>query len=205
MKNVADQLQESGTILFKYRSMATKTERNYTLDIFDNHRLYCSAPVSFNDPFECRVEISFVKNKRAKERLKKINPLMTKILEALTPNRVKQMDEGNPEEFLRWLQYDTRVVSFSEINDDILMWSHYAGRHNGVCIEFSCTDKRHADFLAQAFPVKYQQELPSINYYATPLIKQLEAFILTKAKHWEYEKERRIVIADTIRDSRYIA
>jgi hypothetical protein len=211
MRNIADQLQESGAILFKYRSMATETERNYTLDILDNHRLYCPAPASFNDPFECKAEISFkapinVKNKRAKERLMKEKPHITEAeVEALAPDRWQQVEKKDPEEFPRWLQYDTGVVSFSEINDDILMWSHYAGRHNGVCIEFSCANRDHVDFFARIFRVHYQEKLPSVNFYTTPKEEQLQAFILTKAKHWEYEKEWRIVIADnTIQNSRYI-
>src|SRR4051812_25795268 len=28
------------------------------------------------------------------------------------------------------------VLSLSEINNDILMWSHYAGAHSGYCLQF---------------------------------------------------------------------
>lgn len=27
------------------------------------------------------------------------------------------------------------VISFSEVNDNILMWSHYADQHHGFCLE----------------------------------------------------------------------
>ncbi len=202
MANTIDQSQELGTVLFKYRSMATPTERGYTLDIFNNHQLYCCAPVLFNDPFECKAEISFdarieVKNRRAIEQLMKKNPGMPK-REARKRALMlwKELEQKNGKDFLRWLDNDTGVISFSEVNNDILMWSHYAGGHNGLCIEFRCNNDYCIDFFASILRVHYQKNLPSINFYTTPEEEKLKAFILTKSDHWSYEKEWRIIIPD---------
>ena len=189
--------------------MATPDAKSHMLDILDKQRLYCPAPVSFNDPFECQAEISFkaplsVKNGCAKERLMKEKPNMTEAeAEIRAPARWQQVEQDGPKEFLRWLQYDTGVVSFSILKNDILMWAHYAGSHNGVCIEFRCTDEGHVDFFAQAQPVQYQQHLPKVNFYTTNRIEKAQAFILTKADHWSYEQEWRIVI-DAACVSRYL-
>ena len=33
------------------------------------------------------------------------------------------------------------TTSFSEVNDDFLMWSHYSSKHTGVCLEFTLSKK----------------------------------------------------------------
>jgi len=40
------------------------------------------------------------------------------------------------------------ATCFSEANDDFLMWSHYASKHSGVCLEFSLENER-------MFPYKF--------------------------------------------------
>ena len=175
---------KNGDVLFRYQSMDTPDTAKYTLDIFNNQRLFCPSPDSFNDPFECQAEISFdspldIKNKLAKEHLMKENPNMTEdTAEKLAPTRWQQVEKGNLEQFRQWLLSGTGVISFSSIKDDILMWAHYAGGHNGVCIEFRCTDKSYIDFFRQANSVQYKEKLPKINFYTTDRIKKLKAIIL---------------------------
>jgi hypothetical protein len=206
-----DNMTNDGDVLFKYKSMVTAETAAHTLDILKDQRLFCPSPDSFNDPFECQANISFdapveVKNERAKEQLMKENPNMTEAeAEAQTSGRWQQVEKNdNCQEFRRWLYSDTGVVSFSTVKDDILMWAHYAGGHDGVCIEFRCTDKSHVDFFGQAHPVEYRKELPKINFYTTKPNDKLKALILTKSEHWSYEKEWRIIVPDAVRKSRYI-
>jgi hypothetical protein len=83
------------------------------------------------------------------------------------------------------------------------MWAHYASQHAGVWLRFDPITEQHADFLANLFPVRYQDEVPRINFYMTDLIEKLHAYILTKSNHWAYEQEwRRIVWPVT--ESRYL-
>jgi len=136
----------------------------------------------------------------------KENPNMTEAeAEGQASTRWQRVEKDeNRQEFHRWLLSDTGVVSFSTIKDDILMWAHYAGGHNGVCIEFRCTDTSHLDFFGQAYPVQYRKDLPKINFYTTNRIEKLKALILTKSEHWSYEQEWRIIVPDAVRKSRYI-
>jgi len=180
--------------------MASLESSKFTLDIIDNGRLYCSAPESFNDPFECQANISFdapiaLKNARAKERILKENPGMRKSqVEQFAKIRWQQIEQDGLHEFLHWLRNDTGIVSFSTCNDDILMWSHYAGSHQGICIEFKCTDESHVDFFGQIQAVQYQLDLPEVNFYKIDMLERAKAFILTKADQWSYEKEWRLLI-----------
>lgn len=189
--------------------MATSESVRHTLDIIDKGRLFCSAPASFNDPFECQVSISFdatvqVKNRRAKEHILRENQNMSESeAERIAATRWQQIERDGLQDLQHWLRYDTGVVSFSACNDDILMWSHYAGSHQGICIEFHCCDESHMDFFGLIQRVKYQQELPRINFYTTHKVKMAEALILTKAKHWSYEQEWRR-IEDASNGNRFV-
>ena len=71
------------------------------------------------------------------------------------------------------------------------MWSHYADGHTGICIEFEATNQ--TEFFGEAQPVIYQDEVPALNFLPASQDEKMEAMLLTKAKHWEYEREWRII------------
>lgn len=58
-----------------------------------------------------------------------------------------QIDEVNAEDLCdavnsicRNVLGNSAVACFSEVNDDFLMWSHYASGHSGVCLEFEVAE-----------------------------------------------------------------
>ena len=77
---------------------------------------------------------------------------------------------------------------FSRVRDDILMWAHYADKHRGLCFEFDGSS--NCLFFGEAQPVDYE------DYTPIPLDedknRQMTRNILTKSKHWFYEREYRI-------------
>ncbi|MEI6639989.1 MAG: DUF2971 domain-containing protein [Chlorobium sp.] len=94
-----------------------------------------------------------------------------------------------------------KLCSFSERNDSIVMWAHYASDHKGFCIEYDlekipCTDYRRR----LLYPVIYSDQI----FDATELfMKEKEDKILNilrwhlaalvKSRYWDYEKEWRLV------------
>lgn len=140
-------------------------------------------------------------------------------------------------EFLRDLFLNNSATAcFTETNNDFLMWSHYADRHAGICIEFelkrlndsSCEipidleipyenepdiiktevlseSVRKVKYIERPIYTNFYEFLPVfVNYgdvdlhhlsksYWHPYAKKLENLFLCKLKHWEYEKEWRIV------------
>jgi Protein of unknown function (DUF2971) len=78
---------------------------------------------------------------------------------------------------------DHIVLSLSQSNDDHLMWSHYAGSHNGVAIEFE-TEK--CELLKTAQPISYQSRISS--YMNTEV-----QILLKKSISWKYEREYRVL------------
>lgn len=187
-------------VVYKYRSMAKAKDVSYTLDILDRHRLYCAAPSSFNDPFECRCTLVFdapidVKNTRAVEHLRgERSDLSPEQLASLAHRRWQQLENRDPSEFRRQLQEDTGIVSFGVRPDVSLMWSHYAGSHNGICLEFRASAEHHAEFFAQVLKVHYSSDFPVVNFYTDSPLQRLHAYVLTKARHWSHEQEWRLVL-----------
>jgi len=95
------------------------------------------------------------------------------------------------------------VLCLSERQDDILMWAHYTNSHEGYVIEF---DPMHSFFNARRSSnddlrhlrqIKYADSRPTLSHKS---MADMAAF-LTKSKHWEYEKEWRMMVAIT--DSTY--
>jgi hypothetical protein len=89
----------------------------------------------------------------------------------------------------------------SSINDNILMWSHYALYHTGFCIEFNC--QKLVDTLVQhnktngaityLDKVKYKSLYPALSGYKDDNFVQS---LFIKSTNWKYEKEWRVVYSE---------
>ena len=88
-----------------------------------------------------------------------------------------------------------RVCSFSELNDSLLMWAHYANNHQGFCIGYNFKELQD-DLTDLILPVIYSDELLEISKLLLPKSKKslLMNAITRKSKAWEYEKEWRMLM-----------
>jgi hypothetical protein len=86
------------------------------------------------------------------------------------------------------IKKDVRVSCFSEKNDSLLMWSHYADEHKGICIEYDFQNTHVGTFLS---PVAYSNEIYKIKTFEDLNPLQQIGASLTKCKDWEYELEWR--------------
>jgi Protein of unknown function (DUF2971) len=82
------------------------------------------------------------------------------------------------------------ILCLSECNDSLLMWSHYADVHRGVCIEYSTSKDRL--FGCSVDRVSYASVYPKMSLADTPDLGWVRKYLSTKSDHWEYEKEWRI-------------
>lgn len=108
---------------------------------------------------------------------------------------------------------NVKVLCLSEINDNILMWSHYSEHHRGVMLAFRCVAEIDSVFGA-AQPVVYCERMPRL-FDDNLLIKMLsgqananvreiyDKSVLSKAKDWAYEKEWRLVLNKTHAEQDY--
>lgn len=157
-------------ILYKYRSLSPDAGRENTLRILTHSEIYFAAPREFNDPLECQAEI-FLKEKM-----------------------VGLKDHNDPvliEESRKSMREDLRILSLTAVKDDILMWSHYADCHRGVCFGFNAaTDD---EWFGLAEPVTYRDDFPLAEATLHGDGRSIfQAFALSKSSYWAYEEEWRI-------------
>jgi hypothetical protein len=98
--------------------------------------------------------------------------------------------------------HNAKLLCFSAVYDNFLMWSHYSCSHTGVVLRLSCIPEMDSIWGA-AEPVRYQERMPRLldedelirflsgEYALTPQ-RVIDLSILTKAIDWNYEQEWRI-------------
>jgi len=182
--------------LYKYEEISKQSLEN-----LKNQVIYFASPSKFNDPFDCAInpqviepndeDIEIVRSffsKNSKylpeyqiifdsKEIKKLHPLLMKITaEALNKTR---------EDFL-----ETKGIScFSETPNNLLMWSHYADKQSGFCLEFNT----NLDPLTKAYKVEYVTDFPelTISEIFKDFNEMITKLFCTKSKDWSYEKEWR--------------
>jgi hypothetical protein len=81
------------------------------------------------------------------------------------------------------------VLSLAAGCDSILMWSHYASNHEGICLEF---DVRGSE-CSYLKPVSYADSYPvaRIADLVNDRDALMDVMVYTKSSHWAYEQEWR--------------
>lgn len=82
------------------------------------------------------------------------------------------------------------ICSLSEVGDNVLMWSHYADSHRGVCLRFSKPARVDKDFYL-ASKVRYSTDRPVVHVMRHSEEEWVTGSLLTKAEEWGYEREWR--------------
>lgn len=174
--------------LYKYRDFG-----EYTNKIIEDSAFYFSSPLYFNDPFDCN--LCFKDNYTKEEiiaKYKKYSMVMN-IDESFfiekygleSDNFVKYASE-----FTQRVISKSGILSLSEINDNITMWSHYAKNHEGLAFELDV--KEDYDFFKSYGKVEYRDNYNLLSY--TDISNDsLATLFLTKFTDWEYEHEVRII------------
>ena len=88
------------------------------------------------------------------------------------------------------------VSCFSKNRDEILMWSHYANNHKGICLEWDIDFEKMKGSL---FEIDYNKDITILQKvdlldsgHLSINIKTNGKFLLSKFKTWAYEEELRI-------------
>ena len=185
-----------------YRYYSLRPERkDWTKQVIAEGRVYFSNPVNFNDPFEARAQFTFdrgttadwrklidERNERAAVAPKVVltDSSVDKLASDLR-SRSEQLLEGFREELLEKIA----MLSLSEIPDEILMWSHYADCHRGLCFGFSAHEQN--SLFSEAERVAYSDAFPVVDFFTSTPEERARAAFLTKAKGWSYEREWRVI------------
>lgn len=175
---------EAPRYIYKYMSIENLEK------LILNSSLHFSKVSAFNDPFEfkayivCEAPKETIKrflteecgysNRRAKQQ-----PIDTKEMKEYINSKIPNILEG------------LSVCCFSKNPSNILMWSHYANKHEGVCVKF---DTLNSSIFQTATEVSYGSPfLPKYNFFTDSKNEGLHKQIYNKAPDWSYEEEMRIV------------
>ena len=87
------------------------------------------------------------------------------------------------------------VLSLSEVNDNILMWSHYSDGHAGICLDltFEMSEKLHRVQYTDVRPEIYFTDVREQYRDHERFNKSVISTLITKAPDWAYEKEWRCI------------
>lgn len=187
---------------YKYRPMNTPEMVQRVEDIVINNEIFFASPSSFNDPFDLKPAFSLdaPPERQRAEYLRlsnKYQPHYSLAQHNAEADNVmaNSLDAGNIAVTAAMIQAlhaqaMTRVGVFcvSTKRDDILMWSHYADSHKGVCLEFDGM----SHLMAHAQRVSYSRKRVPINPYCDDNMAMMEKAMLTKSEHWAYEAEWRL-------------
>jgi hypothetical protein len=89
------------------------------------------------------------------------------------------------------------IACFTQIKDSVLLYSHYADKHKGICLMFApykmhfLTALNGQQYRSQFRPVYYFKELPEFD-----LKRELALIATCKDVAWSYEREWRMFIED---------
>jgi hypothetical protein len=163
-------------------------------------KLYLASPLDFNDPFDALPNV-ILEGSSHKQRAYFRRLTRTYKPELSRPDRIKfaaSLMNLPPEKKLTHLRQglvdtarDMAVCSFAESLDEVLMWSHYAANHTGICLRFGTANS----FFRSSLPLQitYSDKRPAYNAVDPGPPAGLIDLLLTKANFWSYEKEWRLV------------
>lgn len=185
--------------LYKYESISVQSLLN-----LKSQTIYFGPPANFNDPYDCAISA------RVREPTdSEINDFRKKYSEIdeipeLTRNQLKTIPV---DQLKKWLMRATQqsaneiveknieqrgVSCFSEVNNELLMWSHYADKYKGFCLEF---DTNYEPF-SKVRKVTYTDKMPTLSITEALINNDYDQFLelyCTKSGSWAYEKEWRCI------------
>ena len=108
---------------------------------------------------------------------------------------------------IRKLVFGIKVLCLSEINDNLLMWSHYGLHHTGAVLEFS-TETESDNLFKAAEPVEYRTSMPRMlseddmvallsGQFSINKERVWHNAVFVKAADWAYEREWRIYLSSS--------
>lgn len=160
--------------LYKYEAFTEQSLKNLKAQV-----VYFGSPKSFNDPYDCALVPTFkspsdsevasirasylnqtLSKKQASEFLKPSTDELRGLLLRANAGAIKTAQEN----------FVHRGIScFSEVNNELLMWSHYGGKYKGFCLEMQDQNPHVRFWKGRKSAVQFKVEFDEFTY--TPTLK----------------------------------
>ena len=185
-------------VLYKYMAINSNL-----FSLLINNELWFSKPSDFNDPYDCNLSYDLsamtyeylYNTLRFYDRNRDGNDEAIKNRALYLSNNPLEIEKIGKDVIQEKLD-KKGIACFSESCEILLMWSHYANSHKGICLTFNFDND--IDFPRFAYKVEYPDFYPKIKSIGGDQLKHDQQIFANKSKEWEYEKEIRI-----IRDSKW--
>ena len=206
-----DPLEGTLRRLYHYMPINQNTPKHW-IDALENAHLKLSRVTDFNDIFDCSgVCVGCFSNEAIRKHLAKIsNPLAINLTDAQLEKLAKEYSDEFRKRFLEQAPFPFQeIMCFSAPtteDSDILMWSHYANKWQGVRLGFNILFENHAQLdYGNNTPyyldmVRYNEERVSLDLSRIKDIDDLSEYwewyrsiVVNKAKAWQYENEWRLM------------
>jgi hypothetical protein len=152
--------------LYRYRKLV-KAERE--LDAIVRATLYCASLNLLNDPMEGNYK-------------KLTNPDSAEV-------KQERIFSNSLQDQIRTLG----ICSFSETNNDNMMWAHYADEYRGICVAYRFSSLRHALSESVYFTrMNYRDDAPPPRKKTSSAEDEIYRLLSCKGYKWQYEREWRM-------------
>jgi hypothetical protein len=151
------------TRLYRYRSVL---DLGREIKVIKEHYLHCSHYEALNDPLE-----GFFRSSR-------------QLGESGRRRAVREQIIGDKDAL--------RICSFSEVNNNHVLWAHYADKFSGICVSYSFSRllKNLGDNI-RFTRMSYRQTVPTIRATNKPS-EEAKRVLSYKYDRWAYENEWRM-------------
>lgn len=187
---------------YKYKSLTTDLDMERIYKTVTKGEIYFSPARLLNDPFELRPVFSLDASPETHRAdyirmARKFQPWFSDMEHEVEADRamvsmgaenIKTTTAAIQVLHATFLTQRIGVLCVTTKPDNLLMWSHYAESHKGICLEFD----GYSTAMAQAQQVTYTEERLPINPYEDTEEMMMVKGLLTKSGHWSYEDEWRI-------------
>jgi hypothetical protein len=183
-------------MLYKYVGARTGSDTLQVLKYYcEQYTLKVSEPTSFNDPFEFKIALDLSADEDTMQKRFFVDK------PGASEKEYEDWRRTHTQQAKWWINQETRkellsrfgVFCTSAVEDNHLMWSHYAENHTGFCVGLDESQlSGMKGLIGQGF-VEYQETAPSFQYYfESPELFQNRVFGC-KSAVWSYEKEYRFL------------
>lgn len=179
--------------LYKYYSDSSQNLENVM-----NNKMWYSTPSEFNDVFDCDIMIDA---KKLEESVLEMCPGMRgiRVGSPIWKSFKADIKKGikTTQDMFMQMRSEMGIACFSELDDSLLMWAHYANNHRGMCVEYELLEINR-QLLFTPVPVIYSEERVCFDYFNTSTVERdatrmFVNSVTTKSSEWSYEKEWRII------------
>lgn len=170
--------------LYKYQTI-----NKNSISCLVSKKLWYSSPKGFNDPFEFKLRDLKLEEIKDREWISSLRK---------QENGDKLGDDDSILNDIYNLYYSEinkfGIVCYSELNNNILMWSHYADNHKGICLGFEFNDTNSSG----VYPVKYSDDYPNLEFTPEKIwsLDGMSKIMFQKSDCWAYEKEWRTIVVE---------